>query len=506
MNYAIVILVILIGMGFFALYVSKHSPHDQPPDPSPEPDPEPEPKSESPKPEPLRPKPPESEDAFRDLFKTHLYVLGMTGQGKSTTLTSLVMKDISRGFGVCVIDPKGDMVKHIVEWVPQNRVADTIYLDLNRPVPIDLLAYRTDDEREALVGEIKHLITRGENVDHAPLMQAVMDDLINTLLEYNTNVNPDQRATFLDVLHFLEDRQRQKTILAHVRNPRLLRRWTDNFPNDRTVASITGRMTPFVNSRTLRTVFECPNPKLNIQDVMEQSKVLLVDLGGISEPKKILGTLLVAQIRQCAFRRANIPESQRKTFCLFVDEFQYFQTSDFAQILSVARGYGLRLTLSNQFVGQLEGGIRDAIFGNVGNYIIFRIGPRDAPYFKHFFPKPDPSDPREHFDRLFAKYGVPSRAHPTEDALTKLPEHHAFWKMADGSTCIAEGAEPPPFRSATPAESIKKRTVDNYACNTMSQELKERSDEERGQRGKTEDIPPSSEPRVSPFWHKKKNP
>lgn len=410
----------------------------------------------------------------------HLYVPGKTRHGKSTFLMNLAYQDICNGAGVCVLDPKGDLVKHLIHWIPKHRVDDTIYLDLGNPVPIDLMSCENEDEREALVGEIKYLVTQGENVDHAPLMKAVLDDLIHTLLNYNQNVEPEERATFLDIHQFLENENRRKEILRHVSNQRLKHKW-DKLPNERTVISITSRLTSFINSASLTKVFGCPNPSLNVADIMDNRKILLVDLGGTTEPKKILGTLLVAKIRQAAFRRANIRPSERVPFFLFVDEFKNFQTSDFDEILSFAGGYGLRLTLANQFVGQLEPKITQSIFGNVSNFVVFCISDRDIPHFRGLFPDYELS------------------------LLPKLRPWEALYKI--GSVTIQKPTPPPlGYSPESYAESIVKRTMDLYACDTARGRSKESADEEPGQRGKAEDIPPGPEPRVPSHPHKKKNP
>jgi hypothetical protein len=385
-----------------------------------------------------------------ELRDRHLYIPGKTRHGKSTLLFNIIIQDIYNGAGVGVIDPKGDLVKKLIHWIPPHRVDDCIYLTLKHPIPIDLFSYQNDDERESLVGDIKYLAIQGQNMEGAPFVMGTLDDLVSTILDYNEIVEPEDRATFLDLVNFLKDESRRDVICNTIKNRRLKKRWKDDWPNDRTVASITHRLTSILNSRSLSKVLGCPNPKLNMRDVMENRKVLLVNLGGINDPKKIFGTLLIANIRQMAMRRESIPEEERIPFFLFVDEFQYFQTQDFDEILSFAAGYGLRLALANQTPSKLTDKICDALFGNVDNYIVFKLGlPKDTLYFKHFFPSDDDG--------------------PDHTILYKLPKGHAWYKIADEEP-IFKDTPPPPrrFNAASPAQTILNRTITEYSCDSTA--------------------------------------
>jgi hypothetical protein len=184
---------------------------------------------------------------------------------------------------------------------------------------------------------------------------------------------------------------------------------------------------------------------------MDTRKVLLVDLGGISEPTKIFATLLIAKIRQAAFQRAHIHESKRIPFNLYVDEFEFFQTSDFDQILSFAGGYGLRLTLANQFIGQLDNVIRQSIFGNVGSFIVFAVSPDDARYFKHISTTTQWTE--EHWGDATA----------TTD-LSNLPKFRALYKIA-GHPPVVMNTPAPPYNppKTNNAEYVRKRTLEHYA-------------------------------------------
>ena len=376
-----------------------------------------------------------------DVRNQHIYVPGKTRHGKSTLFHAMVYQDIKRGAGVCVIDPKGDLVNSLSHWIPESRRDDGVFISTKSPVPIDFMDYQDDDEKETLVGELKYVITRGMSAEAAPLMDAILTDLIYTLLNAREHMPIAMRPTFLDIHRFLADQKRRNIILTYVTDHELKQRWETNFPNPKECAPTLTRMTPFIRNPSLRKLFDCPAPTLNIAELMDKRKILLVDLGGISESTKILATLLIAKIKQAAFRRASIPdETKRIPFFLYVDEFKFFQTSDFEDILSFAGGYGLRLTLANQFIGQLDPNIRQSIFGNVGSFIIFCVSPDDARQFKSFT-APEPPD-----------------------ILAQLPKYRAFYKIAGQPSVVKNTPAPPPAPKDSHADYIRKRTLELYGC------------------------------------------
>jgi len=416
----------------------------------------------------------------------HIYIAGKTRHGKSTLIHAMAYQDIKNGQGVCVIDPKGDFVNSLIHWVPEARRNDCIFLSARDPVPMNFMDSRNDDERQTLVGELKHVITRGVAAEAAPLMDAILTDLLYTLFSANDNprMPAARRATFLDVHRFLSDEARRAFILSFVTDRELARRWNkDNFPNPKECAPTLTRMTPFLRNPALRRLFDCPEPRLNITDVMDSRKVLLVDLGGISEPTKIFATLLIAKIRQAAFRRHSIAESERIPFHLYVDEFEFFQTSDFDQILSFAGGYGLRLTLANQFIGQLDPTIRQSIFGNVGSFIVFCVSPEDARYFKHIASTPN-------------EWGQ-----TTATDLANLPKYRALCKIAGQQPIVKDTPKPPPEARHSHANYIRKHTFETYSVPVSSAESNRNRTNDRY------DCPPDDEgldsaqdePRKPPF-------
>jgi len=361
----------------------------------------------------------------------HVYVAGMTGMGKSTLIHHMVYQDIKNGSGVCVIDPKGDLVNQLIHWIPENRVEDTIYLDLETPIPIDFMSYNTPDEKEVLVGDLIYIIER--HTEGAPRMTSILRDLIYTLLDAGG-------CSFLDMYYFLWNKTARMKILTRVKDQDLKQRWTDRFPTPKEIDPIYSRMTMFLRTPSLKTIFGTKKPKLVVEDAMNSRKILLVNLGGVGESRSFYGSLLVSKIQQAAFRRHRVAENKRIPFLLYVDEFQNFQTSSFDHILSMARGYKLYLTLANQGTYQLDERIRKAIFANVSNYIVFRIGDEDTKHFRAI------AKPNHH------------------EMLASLPQYHALFKIG-GQYALVKRIQPPaPFKEKSFAEIIRKRTIKLYSC------------------------------------------
>lgn len=371
----------------------------------------------------------------------HIYMPGKTRHGKTTLMHRMVYQDIKNNAGVTVIDPKGDFAKSLLDWIPPHRIDDTIYLSLENPVPVDFLDHKNEDEREALVGELKYLITRGATTEHAPLMTAILTDIIYTILLYNDNQpNPSKRATFLDIHRFLAEEARRETILEGVKHTRFYRRWKDDFPNPKDRQPTLIRMNPFINSSSLSKILGCPNPRLNISRVMDKRKVLIVDLGGMAESNQMLGSLLIAKIQQTTFRRHSLLERERTPHFLYIDEFDLCQTAQFNNLLSRAGGYGLRLCLANQFVGQLDDVVRKSVFGNISSYIVFCVGDDET---RHFRAVAQPYDCAE---------------------IARFPKYKALFKIAGEPEAVIKNTLPLPANPyyTSPAADIRKRTIEQY--------------------------------------------
>lgn len=401
----------------------------------------------------------------------HIFIPGMTGYGKSTLMHSMAYQDIKNGAGVCVIDPKGDLVKELCGWIPKERVEHTVYLDLETPIPLDFMSYRGQDGKEALVGDLKYIFTRGTSTENAPLMNAILEDLIYTLLDANENprIPSDRKTTFIDIYDFLEDEARRKEILQYTTDARLKRRWLNDFPNQKDRRPVITRMTPFVRSKSLSTILGTPNPKLNVAELMNNRKIMLVDLGGVAESKMIYGALLVSRIQQAAFARHSVPKEKRIPFFLYVDEFENFQTGSFHKIISQARGYKLCLTVGCQWLDQLNPDVRSALF-TVSTYIIFALQEKDSKQFKALIRPYEPDD------------------------LVGLKQHEALYIINKRRPIRKSTLPPPPKISdigrTSYAEEIKRRTLEKYGARSAGSGMKRTIG---GEDCKREGMPASSE-------------
>jgi hypothetical protein len=427
----------------------------------------------------------------------HVYVPGKTRHGKTTLLFWMAYQDIKKGHGVCVIDAKGDLVRMLLDYLPAHRADDTLWLDLDQPVALDFMGYHGEREKERLIGELQFLLTKTGEPQHAPMMNANIKNVLYTLLDFNENPKTPshRRTTFLDIYRFLEHEGRRNEILSGVRDTELITKWRNDFPNPVERSRITSRMTAYVRSKSLTRIFDAPEPRLNLIQAMAEKKVLLVNIGGVDDVQRAYGTLIVSKLRDAAYQRMN-QRPPYTPYYLYCDEFQNFQTSDFAEMLSMSGGLGLCLTLAHQFVQQLESQVLASIKGNVSSFVIFRLGAESAAALKHEIDPPD----RIRGQTTFSDY------------LATLAVGVALYRDARGKSQWVYTPRPPHmtpnFEPSGYAEYIKKRTVEQYSSPTLQifyTEMNVRAD--RAVEDQTDyKIEPGPEPRVPPFQGKTKRP
>ncbi len=324
----------------------------------------------------------------------HTYIIGKTGTGKSKFLLELMKQDIRNGKGLCFMDPHGDAVEELLEFIPPERAEDVIYFrpsDVARPMGLNLLEAKTEDQKHFVTTSVINLMYKlfdpyktgivGPRFEHA---------VRNAML----TVMSEEGNTFIEVMRVLTDVNYVKELLPKVTDPIVRRYWTDqiaqtsDFHKSETLDYITSKFGRFVTNKMIRNLIGQSQSSFNFREIMDNGKILLVNLskGELGEENSnFLGLILVPRILMAAMSRSDIPESQRRDFYLYVDEFQNFATPDFAQILSEARKYRLSLIVANQFVGQIDQEIKDAIFGNVGTIISYRVGVDDANYLARQF-------------------------------------------------------------------------------------------------------------------------
>jgi Type IV secretion-system coupling protein DNA-binding domain len=313
----------------------------------------------------------------------HVYMIGRTRSGKSTLLFNMILQDILRGSGVGVIDPHGDLVQKLLEYIPERRIQDTVYLnptDEEHPIPLNILNASTQDSIGVLADDLVVTFRRlsdswGERMD------SVLRSVVYTLLK-------TPGATFFDIQKILRDPKYRQTITANLDYPPLQEFWEYDFPQMPKDASqpILHRMSKFALFPTLYNMLSQPTSSLNFDSIMQEKKILLVNLsqGELGEDNsKLIGCLLVSQIQLAAMRRAKMSQGQRQPFYLYIDEFQNFTSSAFEKILSEAGKYMLMLTVCHQYISQLDEKTKDAILGNVGTMLVLPVNEKDAVHLRH---------------------------------------------------------------------------------------------------------------------------
>lgn len=313
--------------------------------------------------------------------RRHLYVVGKTGMGKTTLLLNQIHADLAAGHGVCLVDPHGDLATSIIRMMPTQRTNDVILFDAGDrdfAVAFNPLACRDP----ALIDQVTSGIVSAFKKLHDSWGPRLEDTLRNAVF-----ATVEQGGTMLELMRLLAERSYREVIVPKIRDHVVRSFWMHEFANwdDRyrteAVAAIQNKIRPFLTNRTMRAIVSQPGRSLNLREIMDQGKVLIVNLskGRVGEDNAtLLGAFLVTTIQQAAMTRADVPEADRRDFYLYIDEFQNFTTSSFASILSEARKYRLSLTIAHQYLKQLDDATADAVFGNVGSIIAFQVGTDDA--------------------------------------------------------------------------------------------------------------------------------
>ncbi|HAU65771.1 TPA: hypothetical protein DCW61_00300, partial [Candidatus Uhrbacteria bacterium] len=330
--------------------------------------------------------------------RRHVYVIGKTGMGKTTLLENFILSDIYAGHGCCYVDPHGDTAEKLINYIPSWRLNDVVYFnpaDMDYPVGFNIL--ETVSERH------KHLVASGM----MGVFQKIWENMWSSRMEYILNNtilalldNPGQ--TLLGINRMLSDADFRKRIIGNVKDPVVRQFWLKEFAsyNDKyaqeAVAPIQNKIGQFLSATVIRNIVAQVKSSINVREIMDNEKIFIINLskGRIGEDNsRLLGGLLITKIQLSAMERVDTPETERKDFYLYVDEFQNFAVESFASILSEARKYRLCLTMAHQYIAQLTEEVRDAVFGNVGTIITFRVGSPDAMFMEaEFMPRFTPED------------------------------------------------------------------------------------------------------------------
>lgn len=320
----------------------------------------------------------------------HMYIIGRTGTGKTEFLKSMIKQDIEEGRGLCFMDPHGDAVEDILNFIPPERAEDVIYFrpsDMERPMGVNLLAAKTLDQQHFMANAVINLMYK--------LFDPYKTGIVGPRFEHGvrnamlTVMQGMQGGTFIEVVKTMTNADFVRELLPKVEDPMVKAYWTEqiaqtsDFHKSEVLDYTVSKFGRFVTNKMIRNIIGQSQSSFDFRDAMDNGKILLVNLskGELGEENSsFLGLILVPRILMAAMSRADIPEEQRRDFYLYVDEFQNFATPDFAQILSEARKYHLNLTVANQFIGQVDEEVKNAVFGNVGTLISYRVGVNDANY------------------------------------------------------------------------------------------------------------------------------
>ncbi|MCX6806591.1 MAG: type IV secretion system DNA-binding domain-containing protein [Candidatus Berkelbacteria bacterium] len=380
--------------------------------------------------------------------RMHTYLIGKTGTGKTNTLESMALDDIKEGRGLAVVDPHGDFVDFVLDRIPPHRINDVILFDpsdFENPIGFNLLENVDPDARNVvasgLIGIFKKI---WGDISWGPRLEYILRNTILSLIAY-----PD--STMLGIMRILVDKRFRTKVINKVDDPILKDFWLNEFerydPKFRTeaIAPIQNKVGQFLSSTTIRNIVGQPRSSFDLKQIMDKKKILLVSLpvGKIGEDNSaLLGAMMITKIQLTSMERAHVAEEKRVDFYLYVDEFQNFATEAFATILSEARKYHLNITLANQYIAQMPEEVRDAVFGNIGTIISFRVGAQDSPFLaKEYAPVFEEND------------------------LVNLDKYNIYLKMSiDGVTCPAFSAItlPPSIVTTSNKEKVVKLSQERY--------------------------------------------
>lgn len=325
----------------------------------------------------------------------HMYVVGQTGTGKSTFLENLALQDMLNGDGFAFVDPHGDTVEKLLSMVPKERTEDVIYFnpaDMEYPMGLNMFEFNTPEQKDFLIQEAINMLYKLYDPQHQGIIGPRYEHWFrNAAL---TLMADPEGATFIDIPKVFTDNKYAKQKLKHVTDQTVLDFWnkemaqTSDYHKSEVLGWFVSKFGAFLSNEMMRNIIGQTKSSFDLRDIMDNKKILLVNLskGRTGElNSKLLGMIFVMKFQAAAMSRASIPESERVDFCLYVDEFQNFSTDSFATIMSEARKYHLNLVVANQFTTQLTDEIRDAVFGNMGTIVSFRIGQNDVEALSRYF-------------------------------------------------------------------------------------------------------------------------
>lgn len=323
----------------------------------------------------------------------HVYIIGKTGTGKTELLKTMILQDLRAGRGICLIDPH-DLAEELLAYIPPERAEEVIYFDpsdTERPMGLNLLEAYTEEQKHFVATGIVNLMYKLYDPYKTGIVGPRFEHAIRNAM---LTVMAEPGNTFVEVMRCLQDPKFVQELLPKVTDPIVRRYWTDqiaqtaDFHKSEVLDYIVSKFGRFVTDRTIRNIIGQSKSAFDFRKVMDEGKILIINLakGKLGEENSnFLGLVLVPKILMAAMSRTDVPEKARRDFYLYVDEFQNFATPDFATILAEARKYHLNLTVANQFIGQVEEEVKNAVFGNVGTVLSYQVGVADASFLQHEF-------------------------------------------------------------------------------------------------------------------------
>jgi hypothetical protein len=323
----------------------------------------------------------------------HMYMIGKTGAGKSSLFLSMIVQDILKGNGVGVIDPHGELVKDVLQYIPENRIQDVILIDpsdIENPVGINVMELFEGENLDKVTSDMVNAFKSIFAESWGPRLEYILRNTISAMLQVpGTSIlgikrllsDDDYRKFILSALSDVAIKDYfEREFAAFKANPKLV---------TESISPIQNKIGPFETIKSVRNILCQRKSTINFREAMDSKKIVLINLSkGLAgeDVLRLFGALIVARIQSATMSRANVPSDQRVPFYLYIDEFQNFTTDTFEEILSESRKYGLGLYLTNQLIGQLSEKLRDTVFGNVGTIVSYLVGPLDAPFLKEIFP------------------------------------------------------------------------------------------------------------------------
>lgn len=380
--------------------------------------------------------------------RRHMYVVGKTGMGKTTMLENMVLQDIYKGHGVGVVDPHGDFAEKIINYIPKNRINDVVYFnpaDINFPIGFNILEVENEEQKHLVAAGLMGVFKKIWPDVWSSRMEYILNNTILALLDY-------PGSTLLGINRLLGDKKYRQKVVKKLTDPVVKGFWQNEFAsyNERyateAVAPIQNKIGQFLSASVIRNMVAQVKSTINVRDIMDNQKIFVMNLskGRIGEDNsRLLGGMLITEIQLAAMARVDTPEAERKDFFLYVDEFQNFATPSFANILSEARKYRLSLIMAHQYIAQLDEVVADAVFGNVGTVVTFRVGGSDA--------------------EVLVKEFTPTF---TEEDIVNLPKFQVFLKlMINGvaSQPFSAMTMPPIGSSTDSAQKVVRVSRERYA-------------------------------------------